>query len=167
MKIINISYLCRKATCPIAYPIQIKDGSRFFCVNHGQVSRQGWQLRFPLGIKDFPCNDMDDQIHLDGDYDLLDMRRTDKKDNKQYLIVKGSPSEAQLVFWSMGKDTTWFMTAGQMEIIASAYDTNGVEQPVVMARGPGRLIWRRGCQKFEAYFDGTKWTIVEKEVHNE
>ena len=177
MKIIEVSM--HGVSIPHAYVVEGKRG-KFFCLTHGEEGRGRWQLRLPLAVRDFPVPDDQKSIKMDGEYNLVDLKRQDPQGNTQYLIIKSShPDEKQLVLLSLNpgfRGYSSYEVFGKAKVLGEGYQAQGAAGrmggapcPLILVDGICQITWERfgrlygSPSEWIAIFDGNEWIISPKE----
>jgi hypothetical protein len=171
MKIITISK--NGVDCAVANAVTTKNNNKFYFLSHGEEGRGRWEIRIPLAVKDFPPDDK--QIILTEDYKLINLGKTDKRDNSLYLIVKGDNDGKYLVLLSLSpgyRGGASYKVNGKATVIGEGYEAQGTAGrmggspcPIILVEGPCNLSWARtgrlygGESDFIASFDGDKWSV--------
>ena len=178
MKIIAISI---RGVQPVAATkTRAKSGAEYYALTHGEEGRGRWQIRIPLAAREFPAQPAVDQLPLDGEFKLVDLRKQDPRGNPLYLLAKGQEDGQQLVLWHLSpgfRGRATYEVAGRAEIIALGEQAQGIAGriggaacPVVLVTGPCRLAWHRSGRLYGseadwvAEYDGQQWTVAPAHV---
>jgi len=156
-------------------PIEItaKNGQTYLAFCHGKNGRGRWEVRFPLGKRDFPGKPED--ISEDQEFSLIDLKKKDARKNNLYLLGKGEKDNKYLIFWFLSpgfRGSADYKVSGKAKIISIGYEAQGLagraggaDCPVVLVEGPCILKWVRHGRlygdpaEWVANFDGEKWEI--------
>lgn len=179
MKVVRIS---KNGVCGASPSVnQTRDGGkRFFTFNHGSVGRGRWEVRFPLGFRDFPVEHDDPKSpDPETEYKLIDLKRKDPEGNGQYLLGKGIKDGSYLVLWSLSpgfRGGATFAVTGKAKVIATGEEAQGdagrmggAACPVVYVTGPCILTWERSGRiygekgSWVAEFDGSQWYVAPED----
>jgi hypothetical protein len=101
MKIITLNQTgTRPATAKLFHS---ENGSSFYVVTHGKEARGCWQVRYPLGTRDFPPDPALPKLTLAGDdYRLVSLKKKDLRGNEVSIIGRANPDPGRfLVFWDL------------------------------------------------------------------
>jgi hypothetical protein len=117
----------------------------------------------------------DQRFPLDGEYRLVDLRKTDQRGNPLYLIVRGTEDGRWLVLWFLSpgfRGSASYDVEGQARIIGAGLQAQGdagrmggAACPLVLVDGPCRLMWERRGRlygtppRWVAEYDGEEWTV--------
>lgn len=99
MRVISIS--TKGVSSPAVATVKASNGNSYYAICHGEEGRGRWQVRFPLAVREFPFHEKETPSTQDQEFSLVDLRKTDKKNNGMYLLAKGAADNAQLVFWRL------------------------------------------------------------------
>jgi hypothetical protein len=152
-----------------------RDGRRFFVFTHGERGRGRWEIRLPLGNKDFPpahCG----KPAVDQEYTLINLKKADPKGNGLFLLAAGRDDGDQLILWSLSpgfRGGASYEVSGKARVIAMGKEAQGdagrmggADCPVVHVTGPCRLEWTRTGRLYGepadwvAEFDGATWHVA-------
>ena len=88
--------------------VTAKSGRKYFAVLHGEEGRGRWEYRFPLGAKDFPFGrnrtlpfEKGEPDPTSTEFSLVNLNRSDARDNDLYLLGAGRKDQKFLVFWRL------------------------------------------------------------------
>lgn len=172
MKVNTLNYQGPGVATAVKMPSK---GDGYYCLVHGEHRGNGWQLRIPLGITDFPCNgESPVALRLEGDFGLVPLRTQDPAGNDSYLLVAGSQHTGALVLLDPrvpdhGGELTWTFWGKGRQLMtgysASSFERRRSPMPVIQAAGPLAIYWKwsNSPDSWEALFDGTEWTVSLKE----
>lgn len=151
---------------------------RYFCLTHGEDGRGRWQLRLPLAAREFPVTEdvkNSDVLKLEGEFNLVDLKRKDPQGNESYLLVNGQADGKQLILLSLNpgfRGGASYNVSGHAEVIGigeqaqgDAGRMGGADCPLILVSGPCRFEWERygrlygNPSKWVADFDGETWSI--------
>ena len=181
MKVVNISKFGIDKR--IAKKEKATNGKFFYMLTHGEEGRGRWQVRFPLGAKDYPCYE-NSAITLDisqEDFKLININKKDKKGNDLYILGKGYDDGSFLVMWNLNpgfRGGASYKLEGQAVLIAEAEEAQGdagrmggAVCPIVLVSGPCKLKWKRTGRLYGdpsdwvCEFDGKVWRIAPETVN--
>ena len=175
MRVIRISLSGPRPAAPIV--CRTRDGRPYYAFVHGEQGRGRWEVRIPLGARDFPVDEeRRTEEFMEADFRLVKLGKKDARGNELFLLGRGESDGAYLVLWSLSpgyRGSAGYNLEGQAEAIAygceeqvAAGRLGGADCPVVLVTGPCRLTWHRrgrlygGQPDWVAEFDGESWRVA-------
>jgi hypothetical protein len=174
MKLLNLNM--KGISTAKAHTLIAKNGCKYYAVTHGESGRGRWQCKLPLAAREFPYDENQPTISLDGDsFRLINLNKKDPRGNSLFLIGKGQPDNKSLVLWSLDpgyRGSASYNVAGNATVIAEGEEAQGTAGrmggafcPIVLVNGPCRLEWHRSGRLYDtpadfvAEFDGELWQV--------
>ena len=149
----------------------------YYALLHGEAGRGRWQVKMPLAAREFPSPvDAGNKLDLSNlDLRMVNLGKSDARNNPLYLIVPGEDCGQQLVLWSLSpgyRGSATYTIEGDATLVTRGQEAQGTagrmgsaECPVVLVSGPARLKWSRYGRLYAtppnwiAEYDGSSWTI--------
>lgn len=181
MKIIRLN--TRGVTGATADKVEGNQGD-YYAVQHGEQGRGRWMVRYPLAAREFP-SPVDAGPTLDigtEHFKLIDLKRDDKRGNRQQLLARGEEDGLIMVLWSLSpgyRGGASYRYEGDVAEIAKGEEAQGMAGrmgsaacPVLLVAGPCQLNWTRTGRLYSSkadwvvVYDGNTWTVSPADEHS-